>query len=76
MADHKQFCDVLISHWSDEDQMLVFGSISESARFRFQLGVMGKPSIGGEWCATLEQAKKEGREQAERLGFKVRAVIH
>ena len=71
-----QFCDILISEWSDEEQMSVFGSISESARFRFQLGVVGRPSFGGEWCSTLEQAKKKGREQAERLGFKVRAVFH
>lgn len=66
-------CAVLIEKWTDEDQMLVFGSVKECARWRVELGVIGSPSIGGEWCATLEEAKQAGLEEARRLGFDVKS---
>lgn len=66
-------CVVLITEWTDEDQMLVFGSVKECARWRVELGVLGCPSIGGDWAPTLEEAKQAGVEEARRLGFDVKS---
>ena len=75
LAERATSCEVLITPWPDDDQLLVFGKVDEGARFRVEIGVTGLATIGGEWCATLEEAKQAGTKIAESLSLSVRSVV-